>query len=328
MAMKISSTASSDDAPRTAHLRYLGYLAAGVAVVLATLELLLRAYIVPIDDSRANRVALVYTAEGRDVVLGDSHLYRAFINEEAFVNLARAGSSPHALEIVAREYFRFREPGRVILEASPQLFNFMMQKRKAQKHDEYFALHRLGLPFTTYVFEPGVSRQLALLWDPAELRRTTATSNGRKKLRGGVVEREAAHRRRLSRDARYAEAAERVRSNRPVAGVRDSEGFAAYRRTAELLAAKGADLCLARTPVDSAYQDLAAADERFAAAHEAMEELAREVGARYVDFRDLGLNLNVTSFTNADHLTTAAGGRYAEALSAACYPGSASAAIR
>ena len=83
----------------------------------------------------ANRVALIYHAELPDAVFGDSHLYRPFIDSERFANLARAGSSPHALEIVAREYFRHVDPGRVIVEASPQLFNKLMQTRTAQHHD-------------------------------------------------------------------------------------------------------------------------------------------------------------------------------------------------
>ena len=46
---------------------------------------------------------------------------------------------------------------------------------------------------------------------------------------------------------------------------------------------------------------------------------ARKLGLRYVDFRALGLDLDVASFTNADHLTTAAGMQYAERLEAACF---------
>jgi len=44
-----------------------------------------------------------------------------------------------------------------------------------------------------------------------------------------------------------------------------------------------------------------------------------EYGARYVDFRDLDLGLGRASFTNPDHLTTAAGVRYAEVLERACF---------
>lgn len=326
--MKNLSTASSDQAPRGAYVRYLALAATVVFGALAVAEVLLRSYIVPIDDIRASRVALVYAARGQDVALGDSHIYRAFINSRRFVNLARAGSSPHALEIVAREYFRFREPGRVIVEASPQLFNFLMQKRRAQRHDEYFALHRLGLPVVPYVFEPGISRLLEMLLHPARLRKTTATSHSRKRGAGPVVEREAAARRGLSETERYQQARERVVSNRPVANVASSDGFAAYRRMLELLIARGADVCLAATPVDSAYLEIAASDERFAETEEALRALARELGVRFVAFTELDLDLKVDSFTNADHLTTAAGGRYALALEAACYRRSTSFSMR
>jgi hypothetical protein len=50
-----------------------------------------------------------------------------------------------------------------------------------------------------------------------------------------------------------------------------------------------------------------------------MRELAEELRIEYVDFRDLDLGLEVDSFTNPDHLTTAAGKRYAEKLEIACF---------
>jgi hypothetical protein len=326
--MKSSSTGSSDvsgasdaggGSEARAAVRYLLIVALGAGLALALAEGLLRRYVVPIEDGRANRVALVYDAPRADAVLGDSHLYRAFINSETFANLARAGSSPHALEIVAREYYRHRAPGRVIVEASPQLFNPVMQQRKAQGHDAYFA-QNLGLPFVLYVFEPGVSRELARLADPAKLQHAAEVARGRRKTDGPVVRREAAVRRALPDAERLRQARARVDSNRPVQGVVASEGFAAYRRMLELLQARGARVCLARTPVTDLYLEVSRNDPAYRETENALRTLADELSIPYVDFVDLDLDLAVDSFTNPDHLTTKAGGGYAKRLEAACFP--------
>jgi hypothetical protein len=319
--MKSSSTASSERSRggEASALRYLGILLTGTVVALAAAEWMLRTVIVPIDDGRPNRVHLVYSGEQPDAVLGDSHLYRTFLTSDRFANLARAGSSPHALEIVAREYYRHRAPGRVIVQASTQLFNQLMQTRRAQGHDTYFA-QNLGLPFRLYVFEPGISRELAAFWDLPALRVKASSSRRRMKHSGPAVEREAALRRALTLDERRSQVRQRVQSNRPVADVTASDGFAAYRRTLVWLAERGARICLVRTPVTDLYRETASLDSRHLETETAFRDLAQELGLRYVDFADLALGLDpVTSFTNPDHLTTAAGAHYAERVETACF---------
>ena len=112
----------------------------------------------------------------------------------------------------------------------------------------------------------------------------------------------------------------RITSNRPIQEMAAGDGFAAYRRTVDLLLARGARVCLARTPVTRLYLELSREEPRHAEADNALAELARERGIPYVDFVDLGLNLDdLTSFTNPDHLTTSAGERYAARLEEACF---------
>ena len=288
-------------------------------LALALAELLLRTLVVPIIDSRANRVDRIYHAEQPDVVLGDSHLYRAFIHSEKFENLARAGSSPHALEIVTREYFRHIDPGRVIVEASPQLFNPLMQARKAQQHDEYFS-HNFGMPVSLYVFEPGISRELASIWNLSGLLRQAEVARGRAKQSGVFVQRVATMRRALSPAERRRLTAARIQSNRPVGNVAGSESFSAYRRMLHFLLARGAQLCLARTPVTDLYLEMAREEPNHVAAQRALRELGSEFGIPFIDFVDLDLPLAVDTFTNPDHLTTRMGALYAERLEQACFP--------
>ena len=316
--MKTSSTASSSSAQRESPGLYLAIGASGLLLALVLAEVLLRTLVTPVIDSRANRVGLVYRASRPDAVLGDSHLYRPFINSERFANLARAGSSPHALEIVAREYFRHIEPGRVILEASPQLFNGLMQQRLAQHHDEYFS-HNFGQPAFLHVFEPGISRELASVWDVRGLLRAAQVARGRQRREGAYTERQAAQRRALSAEARRELTAARIRSNHPVPDVTRSEGFAAYSRTLDFLLSRGARVCLARTPVTDLYREMSGKDAAYLAAEGALRNLAAERGVRFVDYLDLDLPLRVDAFTNPDHLTTSMGELYAARLEQACF---------
>ena len=297
---------------------YLAIGAAGLLLALVLAEFLLRTLVMPVVDSRANRVGLVYRAERPDAVLGDSHLYRPFINSERFENLARAGSSPHALEIVAREYFRHIEPGRVILEASPQLFNRLMQQRRAQHHDEYFS-HNFGQPAFLHILEPGVSRELASIWDPRGLLRAAEVARGREKREGVYVERQAGLRRALSAEDRRELTEARLRSNRPVSDVTGSEGFAAYARTLDFLLSRGARVCLARTPVTELYREMSQEDVAYLAAEQALRSVAEARGVRFVDYLDLDLPRRVDAFTNPDHLTTKTGELYAARLEQACF---------
>ena len=321
--MKISSTASSRDVHRESPGLYLLIGASGLLLALVVAEVVLRMLVMPVIDSRANRVGLVYGASRPDAVFGDSHLYRPFINSERFANLARAGSSPEALEIVARQYFRHLEPRRVILEASPQLFNGLMELRGAQKHDEYFS-HNFGQPVLLHVFEPGISRELASIWDVQGLLRAAEVARGRRKTEGAYVERQAAERRALSAEARRELTAARIRSNQPVSDVTRSEGFAAYARILDFLLARGAEVCLARTPVTELYREMSAQDAVYVDAERQLRELAVGRGVRFVDYLDLDLPLQVDSFTNPDHLTTRVGEVYAERLERACFEPSSS----
>ncbi len=313
--MKNSSTDSSEG---RALRRYNWVLLGGTIAVLCLAEWMLRAFVVPVIDSRANRVDQVYRASNPDAVLGDSHLYRGFLRSERFENLARPGSSPEALEIVAREYYRRLAPGRVIVQASPQLFNPVMLHEGTQLHDGWFSLN-LGLPFVPYLFEPGIGRELAAFRDPGNLQHKARVALGRLVVDGAFVTRIAASRRKLSDEDRREQAETRVRQNRPSRDFESTAPFQSYARLVDFLLERGARVCLAATPVDDAYQEAALEEPGHQQVDRALRALAAERGVPYVDFRDLALSLDVADFTNPDHLTTGAGIRYAERLEAACF---------
>jgi hypothetical protein len=290
----------------------------GVPVFLVVMEVLLRLLVVPVEQGWSHRVDLVYRAEGGDVILGDSHTFRGFVTRDDFVNLSGGGSSTQANEIVVREYFRYREPGRVIVGASPQLFNRVRDLAGAQQHDEYFVWNR-GLPFVPYVFEPGVARHVGELLDPGDLIARAREAQLRKRpgnafdafLQREMLQKSPAERETLAKRI--------VRKNRPMEGFRTGASWAAYRRTLEWLAARGAEICMIRTAVTPRVEELAEGDERYREAHAALRELARELGARYVDYRDLGVSFGDDLFIDPDHLTARGAELFSGAVIPACF---------
>jgi lysophospholipase L1-like esterase len=290
----------------------------GIGFVLVVTEVLLRWFVVPIDEGWPHRVDLVYRAEGGDVVLGDSHMFRGFVTQDEFVNLAGGGSSARALEIVAREYFRHREPGRVIVAASPQLFNPSREAAGTQQHDEYFT-QNFGLPFQLYVFERGIARRVSWLLDPAGLL-DRARQAERRKVPGNPIDAMLAREMAGMNEAGRRKLAQGiVAKNRPVENLRDVEGFAAYRRMLESLAEQGARLCLVRTAVIAAVEEITREAPRFVDAHRVLRDLADELSLPYVDYRELGATFGDELFIDPDHLTATGGELFSRSVVRACF---------
>jgi hypothetical protein len=282
-------------------------------------EALLRLYIVPFEGRWPSRVHLVYTAESSDLIIGDSHLYRAFATHDGFANLSRGGTSPAALEILVAEYFRHRRPGRVIVEAGPQLMRQKTEDWGTQGHERYFGQNRFGLGFALYVFEPGVTARLAWL---LHIPRIVAQSEFERvrKIPGNQMDTRLS-RLMVERSPREALAfTQRVIDlSRPVSGVRASNSYAAYRRMLALLQQRGAQMCMITVPESPDFVELAAKDSRYIEGSLALHELATEFGLRYVDSRDLDLSFDATAFVDADHMTARSAETFAPIAIRACF---------
>ena len=310
--MSSSSTASSD---RTAS-RYVAALLVGVVLALAVAEWALRALVVPLEEGWSHRVDLVYRGESGDVVLGDSHTFRGFVSQDDFVNLSAGGSSVPAMEVVAREYFRHREPGRVIVAADPQLFVSKRDSAGTQQHDEYFG-QNLGLPFQLYVFEPGIARMLGELADPRTLRRRIAMAEARREPGNRLdasLQRKWLHGDRADQLRRIAD------RNRPMEDLPSTGSFAAYRRLIESMQARGARLCMLATPVAAAMEGIIDEDPPYRAARVALRALARDLEVPLVEPAALGVEFPDELFIDPDHLTATGAERFSSAAIAACFP--------
>jgi hypothetical protein len=328
--MRSSSTSCSSNA-----LQFIFAFAATVVVGVALLEWSLRSLI---HDQRteallAKRVAAIYEPRtwpvmgdsfAAGILIGDSQMYTGFYLPEfhpAFFKLALSAETAPMLEILVREYFRFRTPKRAVIAAGPQLFAQRQLNNGARKHDTYFKQnnwlqHATGIRL--YAAEPGIGSFVgeatgALIAKARLVMAAVAQEEVQ------VPDEPLAHWGLYSAAQRRYLAASRATVQTPIPGFESTSHFAAYRRMVEFLAERGAELCFLRMPLVPEYLDAIAQDEGFNRAYAAFRELARSYGAPYVDFTGLDIEYAPEHFWNQDHLTVAAAAVFAPRALTACF---------
>ncbi len=285
---------------------YVLIILAVTVFVLALAEVGLRTWVVPVPFSQANRTHLIYTADGNDAVIGDSHTASTFLTTENFVNLAVGGSAISDLENVSREFYRHREPGRIIIQASPQIFARPMRRAD---HSKYYR-QNVGLPFQLYVFEPGVAANVMDLLDSSRLQRKLDEA--------AVISTQQGNWHNIPIEERLATTQKRVNKQRPRHTFRDQIATA-YRRMITELAGKGVTVCMLRTPVTQEYLGMIAGDEDFLWSENFFKALAAEFDVPYVDSHDLPVSYDMSMFTNMDHLASNGADIVAPAAIKACF---------
>ena len=141
--------------------RYLALVVGLLLLFFAVVEIFLRSEI-PERGKRAALIAEVYTSSHRDLIMGDSSFEFAFRGVSDFANLSGRGSTTLEMEHLLRAYYSWRDPGRVILIASPGLFSRRRHDYGTYGTEEFFDQYR-HVPFGFFVFEPGISQQLTRL---------------------------------------------------------------------------------------------------------------------------------------------------------------------
>lgn len=305
------------------HFRYVLTVLIASLMLVAAVEVMLRASVVH-EEIDAHIVERIYASDMRNVLLGDSHFRDGFrFDTPGFMNLAVAGSNTRMMEIAAREFFRHRTPGRVMVLAGAQLFSAPRVKDNVHKYDEFFAQNALDLPFRLYFFEPGIARHLSRdrhFFDLSDLQRLrldagfegapASPANGSTALRG-----DSAALRRKADSARAA-------WQRPVPNFERTPDYAAYTRMIESLAERGAEICMLRTPLSSNFAKIIGGDAQYAAADSAFRAIAQRYHARYVDSRDLPMVLADSLFRDQDHLNASGSRQFIPLAVQGCFPDS------
>ena len=294
------------------HKIYVYLVIGTVFLFLGIGEWIVRSFIVPIPSTTPHQVNLVYTKNDRNVVLGDSQIYRAFIANDDFLNLGMGGTTIPMMEIIAEQYYKYQEPGKVIVEVAPQLLSEDYLNRGTQGYEQYFN-QNYPLPIRIYLFEPGIGSWIEninsfddfsrLIEDRKEgEEHLTMTGNWKK----------------LSPQNRLIRTRNRIRRQEPYI-IAAQEAVKTYEEVIWFLVERDADVCMFRTPVDETYLELTEGNPAFITSLEIFKNISVEYGIRYVDFQDLNYDFSLDKFINQDHITPKASADIAPLIYSACF---------
>ena len=275
-------------------------------------EWVVRSFIVPIPSTTPHQVALVYTEKDKDIAVGDSHIYRTFIANDEFLNLGLGGNTIPMTKIIVEQYFKYQVPGKVIVEASPQLFSEDYLNRDTQGYEEYFNQNNL-FPIKIYILEPGIGSWIRNIKSPDDF---TRLIKDREEGEADITT--VGNWNDLTPQDRRIRTRTRVRKQTPEIGAAQ-EVITSYEEMIGFLLDRGAQVCMFRTPVDGTYLKTIENDPSFAESLEIFRNIANEYGVRYVDFRDLDYDFSLDKFVNQDHITPKASAEIASLIDHSCF---------
>lgn len=291
---------------------YVYLVIAVVLLVLAGGEWVVRTYIVPIPSTIPYQVNLIYTEKNQNVVVGDSQMYRAFIANDDFLNLGMGGTTIPMMEIIVDQYFKYQDPGKVIIEVAPQLFSEDYIERDTQGYDGFFT-QNYPIPLKIYILEPGTGswiKNIRSFNDFSRLTKDRREGEAKKTAEGNWQD--------LSYQNRLIRTRNRIRRQEPVLWAAQ-DIIEMYGDIVGYLIERDADVCMFRTPVDETYLDLIEDHPSFEGASEIFRDISIENGVRYVDFRDLDYDFSLDKFLNQDHITPQASADIAPLIYSACF---------
>ena len=291
---------------------YIRLVLGTILLALGVGEWIVRSFIVPIPSTTPNQIYLIYTGTNSDIALGDSQIYRAFIANDDFLDLGLGGTTIPMMKIVAEQYFKYREPGRIIIEVSPQLLSEDYLHRDTQGYEGYFN-QNYPLPIKIYILEPGIGSWIKNINSMDDFSRLI---EDRKE---GIMDLTVkGNWKKIDAQDRLIRTRNRVRKQEPDI-LASQEAVITYEEMIGYLVERGADVCMFRTPVDETYLETIDANPSFAKSLEIFQNIAIEYGVPYVDFQDLNYSFSLDKFINQDHITPIASADIAPLIYSACF---------
>ncbi|TDR23769.1 hypothetical protein [Marinicella litoralis] len=287
-------------------------LGISLVVFVVTAEWFLRAVVVKMPRSTPQLIDRVYQSKLTDVVAGDSQMYRAFVAEKSFINLAKRGNPIPAVDIVLRNYLLDKHPGKVVIQASPQLFAKPQLERNTQRYDQYFNI--VSTPFKLYVFERGITEFMSAFDSMDQIMAAYHASND-EDLRAN-----SQYWLKLTDQQRQQKTRSRVKHHLPYMDSDESKEFQAkYRQMVEFLISKGAEVCMVTPPVSELYLTYSRELAAFDAAMAFFTDVSSEYGITHVGHHQLNTNYPKEYFINQDHITPSASKEFAASVLGACF---------
>ena len=263
-------------------------------------------------------IKLLTTVDARQAILGDSHVGVAQ-RMSGYAFLGQPGQQPAELLRLVHYLYDKKSPRRVILQASPQWFGFYHWNREEILTPGAFAPCILG--FHPLILSKLYSSALLdnLVADGDSLLRSIITKAHAKVLRPSSQEigqlvndwQQAASELGSNFDwstfpveKRRILTTSRVYDQNPVEHFETSQAASDYEESIKYLLARGAQVCLFRTPVSAEYiaTEKLIADSRYEQFDQYIESVAKKFSARFVEFRTLSYKFDDSRFYNQDHM--------------------------
>lgn len=290
------------------------------------------------DNEQTIIIRAIAADRSRNAVFGDSHVgFTPMIEGYGFFGLA--GQQPQELLNLVHFLFDDRQPGKVIVEAAPQwvgeyhrgrqplltsanlrppisVFGIRLLSATPLYSGSLFKFLIADMVSLTAFISPSKAQQSSI---NASLVGQYAREWSRQREAGG----EAFNWSQIAPDKREVLTAARLSEQNPVRDFESSSALRDYVAAIRFLRARGAQVCLFRTPVTADYVRLSRAmpEGRFDAFDRWMSGFAGAERIRLVDFRQLPLDFDDTKFLNQDHVTTAHAKTMWPLVDKACFDG-------
>jgi len=293
--------------------KYIIFIACVIAFFIAMGELIVRMYIIRIPNTTPYRINKIYTSKNHNIVLGDSHIYRGFINSDIFCNLGRGGTTIPMMNIIATQYYKLKKPHNVVLQASPQLFCTSHINRNTQGYENYFNQNNL-IPFKIYLFEPGIGNWIKKIRSMKDIDKLV---EDRKKRELHLTTTGSRWKNKKPED-RTKRIIRRIKHQQPNMEL-SLKYQRIYSEMIERLTNSGANVCLLRTPVDQEYLEKIKNDPSFSESLRFFKEIALIKNVRFVDFQSLNTTFTLDRFINQDHIAADFSKEFSDLVNQACF---------
>jgi len=275
---------------------------------------------------------MIAEVDASKAVLGDSHVgLTSYIPHYTF--LGQPGQQPGELLLLVRSLYAHRRPERVIVEAAPQWFGEyhigrrpLLTSAALAPPKSLFGVHFLALsgPYSGALFDNLWADLRSVVAAALTAARASVPRPTPEIFKQFIREWEQSSSSNWSQfplDKRQVLTAGRVYQQNPIEGFETSEPLHAFENAITFLIARGAEVCMFRTPVSTDYLRIAnqIKDSRYAAFDTYVKAFAASKKLKLIDFRSLSFSFDDSKFSNADHLTSSAADAVWPLVADACF---------
>jgi len=284
------------------------------------------------NDFSFSYLRMIAEVDASKAVLGDSHVgLTSYIPHYTF--LGQPGQQPGELLLLVRSLYAHRRPERVIVEAAPQWFGEyhigrrpLLTSAALAPPKSLFGVHFLALsgPYSGALFDnlwADLRSVVAAAMTAARASVPRPTPEIFKQFIREWEQSSSSNWSQFPLDKRQVLTAGRVYQQNPIEGFETSEPLHAFENAITFLIARGAEVCMFRTPVSTDYLRIAnqIKDSRYAAFDTYVKAFAASKKLKLIDFRSLSFSFDDSKFSNADHLTSSAADAVWPLVADACF---------